>query len=235
VQDERGAEARVDPLGGGEAQPAKIDDAAARPRSREDSRPADREVLAVDVPERAQEGDCRRAQPFQGVTERRSRRIAEVGEDRVAARMPERFLGRRDRGVRRREEEGIHRLHESRRRVFRQGGARTESGQEREGEESPAREERSGTPVSSLHARGYAAVEPQIERSSHADGVSSHSLPGESPRVESERRANSADERALANDEVAGAGEQSLPCHSEERFAAPGVGVLLRNFGGEAP
>ena len=212
MQDEGGAEARVRPLRGGEAHPAEIDDAAARSRSREDSRPADRQMLSVDVSERAQEGASRHAQPFQGGRERHPRRIVEVGEDRVAARMEKHFLGRRDRGVRRRKEEGIHRLHESRRRVFRQGGARAESGQEREGEESPARRERSGTPVSGLHARGYAAVEPPIERSSHADGVSSHSAPGESPRVESERRANSADERANANDEEAGAAEQCA-CH----------------------
>ena len=90
--------------------------------------------------------------------------------------MQERLFGGRERGVRRRKEEGIHRLHESRRGVFRQSGACAESGQEREGQENAARRERPGFPVSGLHARGYAAVEPPIERSSR-ETASRHALP----------------------------------------------------------
>jgi hypothetical protein len=200
VQDECGAEARVRPLRGGELHPAEIDDAAARPRCREDSRPAHREVLAVDVSERAQEGICRQAEPFQGGRERHPRRIVKVGEDRVATRMQERLFGGRERGVRRRKEEGIHRLCESGRDVVGQSGARTESRQEREGQENAARSARPGIPVSGLHARGYAAVEPPIERLSHAKCISSHCSRGEILRVPIRPRGVSADERANAND-----------------------------------
>jgi two-component system LytT family response regulator len=101
--------------------------------------------------------------------------------------------------------------------VLRPGGARAESRQEREGEESPARRECSGTPASWLHERGYAAIERPIERLSHADRVSSHSSRGAILLAESQRHAVSDDENANADDEEAGAAEQSHLCHPGER------------------
>src|SRR6185369_16190040 len=47
VEDERGAQARVSPLGRDEAGPAEVDDAASGPRPREDSRLTEGQVFAV--------------------------------------------------------------------------------------------------------------------------------------------------------------------------------------------
>jgi hypothetical protein len=148
--------------------------------------------------------------------------------------MQERLLGLREGGVRRRKEERIHRPHESRRGVFRQSGTRAESGQEREGQESAARRERPRIPVSGLDGRGYAAVEPPIERSSHADGISSHSSRSEVLPVPSRQCGISDDEHADADDEKAGAAEQSAPVILRSvatKDDQPGI----PNFGGEVP
>jgi hypothetical protein len=132
-------------------------------------------MLSVGVSQQAKESPTRDPQGVQTFLQRRSRRVAEVGEDRLAAGIPELALGRRDRVACGGGEEGFDRTHEPGRGLIRQRGARRREGQESGGENDTAREARRRTPAPLAHVGQYAAIPPPIVRSSRGFGVSSHS------------------------------------------------------------
>ena len=177
-------------------------------------------MLSVDETKAVKVDGARHSEGVQSGLQRRSRGVAEIGEDLLAARVRQEPLRRGNRIGRGGGEEGVDGAHEPIARVRRRHrvtGGRVEKRESEERVASGRREERRDVARSCPHERGYGRDWRPIVRSSRGDFASSHCRKSLDRARRSPVRVTNSRGRVT---EDARAGTENLP-ESPRRSSAP--------------